>query len=39
MIIDLHRSLVALLIAFAATAAFVQERAAYPAGELQQVRC
>ena len=33
MIIDLHRSLVALLIAFAATAAFAQERAAHPAGE------
>jgi carboxypeptidase C (cathepsin A) len=33
MIIDLHRSLVALLIAFAATAAFAQERAAHPAAE------
>jgi carboxypeptidase C (cathepsin A) len=33
MIIDFHRSLVALLIAFAATAAFAQERAAHPAGE------
>jgi hypothetical protein len=33
MTIDLHRSLVALLIAFAATAAFAQERAAHPAGE------
>ena len=31
--IDRHRSLVALLIAFAATAAFAQERAAHPAGD------
>jgi hypothetical protein len=36
MIIDRHRSLVTLLIAFAATAAFAQERAIHPAGEHNQ---
>ena len=34
--IDRHRSLVALLIAFAATAAFAQERVAHAAGEHQR---